>query len=423
MVWKNAKEESTFTWSSFLKPFDTAVWFLIVGAAILSGCVYFMMDYIDNRGDMKKVEAGLWESMFLAAFTLTGHCLYRPRTGGKRLVMFSTCFLFLLVAAAYTANLASFLVARNQPVVVINDIQDAIKNDFRFCVLQSSTSETFLKGKYPTARLVRKQSIGDTYLALDTFERDVVLTTIGTWNLKNRDIIYNEDCAKEWVGRVVQFATAGFSLKDSAQLCSSLLRDVLNLHMLEMKLDGTFDTIWEMHQQLSTTNNCQDLEDAADGEEDTTALTIENIGGAFIVHTLALVIGVLLTFYDHYRKPFTTAESERKLQAYIKRSSSTSVYENANAANNTLSLVDIEESQKQNMKIDASQEKSEEPDELSTVDALKVELKKQAALIQQKDSQQMEIVQLMKRQLDEMQKDIAVIAKNKTKKTNAQKNN
>jgi len=149
-------------------------------------------------------------------------------------------------------------VVKNSPDLVINDIQDVIKNNLRVCVLRSSTSETFLRERYVTARLVEKESIEQSYLGLDSEECDVVLTTTGTWMKNKGNIEYNKDCRKEWVGRVVQPNDAGFTIRDSAELCSSLVRDVFSLHLLEMKRDKTYNTIW--NSKVSVTNNCQDIE-------------------------------------------------------------------------------------------------------------------------------------------------------------------
>jgi len=225
---------------------------------------------------------------------MTGQYVFDPKQPGDRIIAFSTCFLFLIILASYTANLASFLVIKNSPGVVINDIQDVIKNDLSMCVLRGATSETYMKERYWSARLVEKESIGDTYLGLDSGDCDVVLTTIGTWKTKKLDIIFNKDCRKEWVGRIVQINDAGFSLRDSAELCASLVRDVFSLHLLEMKRDKTFDTIWDAHRADSATNNCQDIEDAEE-DSDLTAMNLKNMGGIFILHYIALAIGLIYT--------------------------------------------------------------------------------------------------------------------------------
>lgn len=158
-----------------------------------------------------------------------------------------------------------------------------------------------MRDRYDTARIVPVDSLKASYLGLDEGICDVVLTTIGTWETKKGDIVYNKDCKKEWVGRVVQFNDAGFSLRDSVDLCSSMLRDALSLHLLEMKRDKTYDTIWNTHRAKSVTNNCQDTKEG-DDDSDTTQLNLKNVGGIFIVHAAVMVIGIALTFFVKNRR-------------------------------------------------------------------------------------------------------------------------
>lgn len=301
MVRRQPEADDSFNILTFLEPFSWGVWVLVVGTTIVSGLVYYAIEYIGCDGDQSKMEVNMHESIFQSFLNATGQYIYDPREPGNRLIAFFTCLLFLIVLAAYTANLASFLVIRNTPALVINDIQDVVKNNLRVCVWQGTTSENFMRDRYDTARIVPVDSLKASYLGLDEGICDVVLTTIGTWETKKGDIVYNKDCKKEWVGRVVQFNDAGFSLRDSVDLCSSMLRDALSLHLLEMKRDKTYDTIWNTHRAKSVTNNCQDTKEG-DDDSDTTQLNLKNVGGIFIVHAAVMVIGIALTFFVKNRR-------------------------------------------------------------------------------------------------------------------------
>jgi len=300
LVRKREEVDGSFRWHTFLTPFTVGVWCLIFATTAISGVVYYMIEYMECDGDRNNMEASLNESVYLAALTLTGHSLFNPKRTGNRIVLFSTCFLFLIVVASYTANLAIFLVIRSTPGLVINDIQDVIKNDLRLCVLRGGAADTFMMDQYPTAKLVGVENITGTYLAVDNGECDLVLSTMGTWETNKLDISTNKDCRKEWVGRVVQLNDAGFSIRDSAQLCSSLLRDVISLHLLEMKLDKTYDRVWDIHREKSTTNDCKVTKDVEDDFSE--RMNVENLGGIFIVHAIALVFSLALTVYMTYQR-------------------------------------------------------------------------------------------------------------------------
>lgn len=80
-------------------------------------------------------------------------------------------------------------------------------------------------------------------------ECDIIIDSKDGWRSKQLDIKANQGCKKGRVGRIVRPLEAGYSIRDSARLCSFLLRDVLSLHLLEMKIDKTFETIWNNHRK------------------------------------------------------------------------------------------------------------------------------------------------------------------------------
>lgn len=348
MVRKVKEIDDSFQLIALLMPFTWGVWLLILAIIIITGLVYYAIEYIGCDGDTKKMELTLRESLFQAFLNMTGHSLHDPKQPGTRLITCTTCFLFLVLLASYTANLTSFLVIKNTPDLVINDIQDVIKNNLRVCVLRSSTSETFMRERYETARLVEKETIEKSYLGLDSEECDVVLTTIGTWTKNKGNIVYNKDCRKEWVGRVVQPNDAGYTLKDSAELCSSLVRDVFSLHLLEMKRDKTFETIW--NSEVSVTNNCQDIEDSEGDASLAAKMNMKNLGGIFIFHAIALVGGLAFTVYSKHQrnrrlKNVSTTNTQSRLpvnNSSLKTAGATTIQLKSASASSSKSNLDID---------------------------------------------------------------------------------
>lgn len=415
MVRKVKEIDDNFRFFALLLPFTWGVWLFILVITILSGLVYYAIEYIWSDGDKKKMHVTLIESIFQTFLNMTGHSLYDPKHSGTRLITFSTCFFFLVLLASYTANLTSFLVIKNSPDLVINDIQDVIKNNLRVCVLQSSTSETFMRERYETARLVEKESIEKTYLGLDSEECDVVLTTIGTWTKNKGNIVYNQDCRKEWVGRVVQANDAGFTIRDSAELCSSLVRDVFSLHLLEMKRDKTYETIW--NSEVSVTNNCQDVEDSEDDALDAAKMNMTNLGGIFIFHAIALVVGLVLTVYSKHKK-------KRRLKNACSRLSVNNPSVNNSSVNNsslktagatTIQLKSASSSSsKSNLDIDKNSSLVKEAEEngLSMARSDSKQTEYIAAI-----EKQIECMDAMKKQMEVFQEQLAQLAHLKEGKT------
>ncbi len=397
MVRKQAEADDSFSWRAFMKPFSTGVWVLIVITTVISGLVYYLNEYIGCDGDTSKMEVNMQESVFQSFLNATGQYIFDPREPGNRAIAVSTCLLFLVVLASYTANLASFLVIRNTPDLVINDIQDVVKNDLRVCVWRSTTSETFMRDRYDTARLVQKDSLLDSYLGLDNDDCDVVLTTIGTWETRKGDIVYNKDCRKEWVGRVVQHNDAGFSLRDSVELCSSMLRDAISLHLLEMKRDKTYDTIWNTYRAKSVTNNCEDIENSEDNGFDSIQLTVMNVGGIFIVHGVILVIGIAFTLFSkngrrtRKAKLARAVDKDQNLNVQPNRHSTT--VKGATMKLDSSAMSDVEDSDHD---LQLSEEDNPSSKEMKYIAAMEQQMQFMASMQQQMADIQAQLAQLRK---------------------------
>jgi len=204
MIRKPAEKNGSFDWDRWLLPFTDGVWWLIIATTIISGLVFYAIECIGYEGDRSEMEITAGRSVFEQFLNMTGQYISEPSQPGNCIVAFSTCFLFLIILATYTANMTSFLVIENTPDVVINEIQDVIKNDLSLCLMRGTAADTLMTERYDMARIVPKESILDSYVGLDNGDCDVALTTIGTWQSKKLDIVHNKDCRKEWVGREVQ---------------------------------------------------------------------------------------------------------------------------------------------------------------------------------------------------------------------------
>lgn len=309
-------QQDLWAWTT---PFTTELWVLVIVTTIASGVVYYLLDYMNTLGrggNKKETELNLVESIYFACIGFTGHLIHLPKKAAPQILVLSMCFLFLLIMAAYTANLASFLVVRNTPGIIITDITDAIRNDLSFCVLQSSTSEATLVTEYNAARVIQRESIAETYRSVVDGECDIVLTTVGTWRTYERNAQHNRGCSLEWVGRVVKPFSAGFSLRDSAQNCSSIFRDILSLHMVEMKLDRGDIVIWDQIINERATISCLangQTSGSDDGDdEDDYKLNLDNLGGVFIVHAMAMTVAMGLTIFTWLRRRQSRSRDDRK---------------------------------------------------------------------------------------------------------------
>lgn len=132
------------------------------------------------------------------------------------------------------------------------------------------------------------------------------------WENARRSAELNGECNKKWIGRVAKFQQAGFPIGDSQGLCTSLLRDVVEIIMIDMKNDGSFDRIWKDFRDKRNTNSCDSSTDVdEEALVESSRLDVNNVGGVFVFHGAALVVAVIFSliryFYLSWKEPATAA--------------------------------------------------------------------------------------------------------------------
>ncbi len=153
----------------------------------------------------------------------------------------------LLVTSAYTANLASFFVARRSASGQIATIADAVRLGKAICTLPEYGIESVIRAQFQQARLNnRARGVEEMYQFLHDGDCAVVATLLGSWSLERRDPEINVDCDVYWNGIVQWPASAGISLNVDT-LCTALLWQMLDIHMKEMISDGSLDVIHEKY--------------------------------------------------------------------------------------------------------------------------------------------------------------------------------
>ena len=257
------------------------------------------------------METSLGDSMFYTFQAFTGHSNLDPISSPNRLLLISLLFWVLIIITAYTANLTVFLVNRNY-IVTVNDFEDVIHHNFPVCLWRGKFllillipctalsylqftgggPETQLQEVYPNVNYVPKESELEIFQAVENGECEIGLISISSFKSHIKRKEYNPNCNIEWVGRQVQTNGASFTVGDSPYLCSSLLRDVLDIYLLDMIKDKSLDKIMESQQEVSTINCAK--KQSGDSEQ----LSGKDIGGIFIVHFIILAIAALIAFWQ-----------------------------------------------------------------------------------------------------------------------------
>lgn len=302
----NSSKQQLNFWS-FLLPFKWGVWLLIVITVICTGLMYFLLERMNEDADELHLENKPGAAIFYSFITMTGHYEFRPQTTAARLLTFSLTFFALIIVAAYTANLVSFLVVRNTEAFKIQSIEEAVLLGAPICVQEAVAIDEYLSEKYPNAKLVRYESTAEMFMGLKKRQCQIAAVEMSNYDIFSRDAEVNGDCTLKWHGRVENIIPSGIATTiDTGILCTSLISYVVDFHLTEMRGDGFVDQMWKDHLTRISTQSCVDNGVKASGgddssQDDTYSLSIKELAGIFIIHVALTGLSVLVALPNWYR--------------------------------------------------------------------------------------------------------------------------
>ena len=315
-------EKYDFLWA-WTQPFSTTVWLFICITIIVSAILYTMFESVaypitsapalndtsltpviggNNKNKRSKIANQWGPSLYGTILICLQHFQLRPRTRAGRIIGVSVAFWSLIMTATYTANLASFFVIQHTPVNTIQDIQDAIDNGLSMCVYGDTASHDYVAKHYPKGTYIPKPGPWGHVESLLDGECNLAILSMNEWVQVKINKEFNGECNLEWVGRIINFLEAGFALKsDSGRLCTSLIQDVLNVHLNDMKSDGTMDLIQTKFLSKSQDVACDAIEAAEKSAGDEFGvLSLKEMAGPFVNHAAATVLAILVATFSSF---------------------------------------------------------------------------------------------------------------------------
>ena len=255
------KDNQNIHWFNWLRPFEHSVWYFTVLTVFVSGWVYQLIEYMSEERNDRPFFQWMMDNLYLSALNSTQNFEYAPGSTAGRFFGFSMAMWALVMTATYTANLASLFVDENQYGQQIESIDHAIRLGIPICTYANTNSDTIIKEKFPKAIRVPKLSEVEAYDGLHKGECGLVAAYKANWLGYQRERRYNPDCDLEWAGRTVEVIQSGFAVKaDAGHKCTSLIRDVFNLHLSEMISSGTLADAWEKHYAKSEDIDCSAIQ-------------------------------------------------------------------------------------------------------------------------------------------------------------------
>lgn len=197
---------------------------MIAVVICFSGFMYWILERLNDDSDEQRLKDKPIGSIYLATMSFVGQNEFQPRTVAARIMAFSMAFWGVLVISAYTANLASFLVASKEEQLNIGSFAEAVKAQYTTCVRVGTITHTYIKQNFPQLILVEKNTASEAFDGMRLGHCKVVATEAATFSIHDRLKSSNKECRMFHDGRIQRASPAGFVTKvDIFNKCTSLL--------------------------------------------------------------------------------------------------------------------------------------------------------------------------------------------------------
>ncbi|CAB9520482.1 receptor ionotropic, NMDA 1 [Seminavis robusta] len=329
---------------NWTKPFEPAVWGMIILTVIISAMVYQLIEYLNGEQEERSLYQWFSDNLYLSAINFSQNFEYAPNSFAGRIFGVSMTLWALVITATYTANLASLFVEARVDPGLVESMEEAVVFGYPVCTYENTNSDFYIRETFPKANRKPRE---DDMVSLESLRNgECALAVIGkdTWLTKQLDEDYNPNCDLEWIGDTVKVVDAGFAVvADVGFKCSSLVRHVVNLHLTSLIEEGVMAAIWNKYRELEDDGHCQYEDDsnvqsrrqlrfhesqkpksrhrgagpdkkhrilksgglASSGSDtgdniDADTLTLQQMAGTFLVHYGAMAVAVIVSFITVY---------------------------------------------------------------------------------------------------------------------------
>ncbi|XP_034250878.1 glutamate receptor ionotropic, NMDA 2D-like [Thrips palmi] len=311
-----AKRTGIISPTAFLEPFDGDMWMLVAfGAVHVAGAAIFLFDRLTPTGYDRELGAPrehrvslcrtlwlVWAVLFQAAVNVDCPRGYAARFVANVWAMFALIFL-----AIYTANLAAFMITREEfhDLSGINDTKlnnpFTVKPPFRFGTIPHGNTDVVLRRNFPQMHSYMRQhnrsSVADGIKAvkdglLDAFVYDATVLDY----LAGQD----EDCVLVTVGS--WFAMTGYGVGFPR---NSKFRKLINRMLMEYRENGDLERLRRYWFAGSCNPNRKENKNRSE------PLALEQFFSTFLLLILGMALAGLLVFGEHLYLQYALKRQQR----------------------------------------------------------------------------------------------------------------
>ncbi|CAF1093486.1 unnamed protein product [Rotaria sordida] len=269
---------------SYLKPFSLKLWMVILVSLIYAAFLIYLIERQDNKSlQDRSIISSFAMSLWYSIGNLMGYGGdMQPSTAAGRLLTVGLYVLSLVLAATYTANLASNLTLTKSKNIIsgIDDIKNGMISPSRIGISLGTASEDYYlqvisKGSRDFHELKSQQDLYNDLLndVIDTSFMDIGVAEYITNNVYCNLTLVGADFDKSAFGIVIPK--------------NWLYEQDLDVNILALRESGKLD---ELTLKWFQTNNCPD----SSGALATDSMGIEAMSGLFVTYAVITILSLLL---------------------------------------------------------------------------------------------------------------------------------
>ncbi|CAB9513194.1 receptor subunit 1 [Seminavis robusta] len=340
---RNLRESNAVDPFNRTKPFEPAVWGMIALTVFLSALVYQLVEYLNGEREDRSLYQWFSDNLYLSFLNFSQNFEYAPTSLAGRIFGVSMTFWALVIMATYTANLASLFVDSRIEPVLVDSMEAAVVYNYGVCTVENTNLDFYIRDTYSKARRETRVDDSEVFKSLRNGECDLAATYASVWQKVQVIEEYNPQCDLVWVGEKIKSIKSGFAVvADAGDKCSSLVRHVVNLFLVEIVEEGILAALEQKYQALADDGICSyDEEDedrrnrqlqsrnvpqqakvlrglqassmhrvlsgagtgatAAEGDSiDSDTLTLEQMAGTFFLHFGFMAVAVVVSCFTAY---------------------------------------------------------------------------------------------------------------------------
>eukprot|EP00931_Biecheleriopsis_adriatica_P032931 TRINITY_DN19156_c0_g2_i1.p1 TRINITY_DN19156_c0_g2~~TRINITY_DN19156_c0_g2_i1.p1 ORF type:complete len:484 (-),score=82.60 TRINITY_DN19156_c0_g2_i1:21-1436(-) len=268
---------------AFLKPFKPEFWYTLVFMFAATAVIYVLLE--GGSDDLKDEEPCFGfrslQAFWLSVGSFTGASGFSPSTNAGKVFVLCWTFCILLVASAYTANLATLLIVNSHSVSEVSNIAEAVAKKMPVCMVMKSGTASIVRELYPLAAFVDMPSGWQPTLMMDGTCVGAVTANWPVLEIMKRD---NPKCQFDVRGKRLQEVHASYAalspVADNNLNCIGKLLDVLDYHTHQLFRSGFVEEAYQEHLKKQGDQQCTGAAQAKQSD----SLRIKDMGGILVIY-------------------------------------------------------------------------------------------------------------------------------------------